>query len=412
MFIAVQGSGWDITPADCETIANALNPSEYVVVRPDHLLALYRQNTGMAELGAPRVIGNLASSLKVPAGFPLTLVVYGVGLQPAGYSWQFNGTNLADGPRVAGSQTGVLSVSPASWSDAGQYRVVLTNSVGSATSAVCNVTVGRDAFSAAAGWTASGNAGAMTNSSVMLTDGKGSEASSVFLNCPQYVGAFAASFTYQDVGGGGADGCAFVLQDSTGGASALGGAGGELGYGGATPSVAVELNIYSSYGAGMAVRTNGITGQPYLSTGSVNVAGGNPIAVSLSYNGRTLSVSLTDTVTRATFATNAVLNIIGTLGTNTAYVGMTGADGGISSTQVVTNFQFASITSLSSQTTATNAAVLTWPNSAGGLVLQQAPALGSAWTTVSVPVVEDGSGNNKAVTPVQTGAGFYRLATP
>src|ERR1035437_8487406 len=36
LFIAVEGSGWTISPADCQTIANSLNTNEYVVVRPDH----------------------------------------------------------------------------------------------------------------------------------------------------------------------------------------------------------------------------------------------------------------------------------------------------------------------------------------------------------------------------------------
>src|SRR5207245_2114290 len=186
-----------------------------------------------------------------------------------------------------------------------------------------------------------------------LTDGIGSEASSVFLNYPQYVGAFAASFTYQDIGGGGADGFAFVLHDSAAGPWALGAPGGSLGCSGITPSVEVEFNIYSPNGVGMALRTNGQTGAPYGGTGPVNVAGGNPISVSLSYDGTTLSITLRDTVTLAKFITNAVLNISGILGTNTAYVGLTGADGGISSRQVISSFQFASLTSLSSQTTGT-----------------------------------------------------------
>jgi hypothetical protein len=176
--------------------------------------------------------------------------------------------------------------------------------------------------------------------------------------------------------------------------------------------VAVEFNIYSPYGVGMAVRANGVTGAPYAGTGSVNVAGGNPIGVSVSYNGTTISINLTDTVTHATFATNIVLDIVGTLGTNTAYVGITGADGGISSTQVVTNFQFASITTLSSQSTPINTVTFTWPNSAGGFVLQQASVLGSAWTPVANPVTEDTNGNANVTISAQATAEFYRLATP
>ncbi len=272
--------------------------------------------------------------------------------------------------------------------------------------------MGGDAFNAAAGWSRNGHAGPLTNNSVGLTDGNGSEASSVFLNYPQYVGAFVASFTYQDIGGGGADGCVFVLQDSAAGPWALGAPGGSLGYSGISPSVAVEFNIYSPNGVGVALRSNGQTGAPYNSTGPVNLAGGNPINVSLSYGGTTLSMTLTDTVTHARFITNAVLNIMGVLGTNTAYVGLTGADGGISSRQVISNFQFASLTSLSSQTTGTNAVALIWPNSAAGLVLQQSPALDSTWTAVTHFVVLDGNGNNQLNIPAQGGTRFYRLATP
>jgi hypothetical protein len=412
LFIAVQGSGWDIAPSDCQTIANSLSTNEYVVVRPDQLFQLYGQAAGMAQTGAPRIFTDLPLTWKLPASFPLTLTVYPVGTQPISYQWRGNGANLTNSSRLGGAQSQTMSVTPAFPGDSGNYQVVVSNSLGSATSGVCSVTFGRDAFSAAAGWSRSGNASTITNNQVMVTDGNGGEASSVLLNSPQYIGAFVASFTYQDVGGGGADGSAFVLQDATPGATALGGGGGSFGLSGISPSIALEFNIYSSYGVGMALRTNGLTGAPYSTTGSVNVAGGNPIIVSLSYDGKTLSTILTDTVTHATFVTNAAMNIVQVLGTNTAYVGMTGADGGSKSTQIISNFQLASLVSLSSQTAGSNAVKFTWPNSAGGLVLQQATTLRSAWATVTNAVTENANGLNQVNIPVQAGSEFYRLATP
>jgi hypothetical protein len=412
MFIAVQGSGWDISPADCLTIANTLNPSEYVVVRPDHMQMLYRQAAGLSESGAPRIIGNLPATMQVPASFPLTTTVYPVGAQPLACQWRFNGTNLTDGSRIAGSQTTRLSVFPASLGDLGQYQVVVTNASGAITSAVCAVTIGRDSLNAASGWIGNGNAGAVTNGAVTLTDGNGGEASSAFLYAAQYVGAFIASFTYQDVGGGGADGFAFVLQNALSGPSALGGSGGALGYQGISPSVALEFNIYSSYGVGMAIRTNGATGSPYASTGPVNVAGGHPIGVSLAYNGSSLSLTLTDSVSHVSFASNMALNIPGVLGTNIAYVGVTGADGGINSVQIVSNFVFASMVPLSSQSNGANAVELNWPNAAGGFVLQQTPILGQSWTTVSNIVTTDANGNNGEIMPASAPQTFYRLALP
>jgi hypothetical protein len=376
------------------------------------LFMLYRQASGLANSGAPRIVEDLAPALKLPAGFPLTLAVYPTGAPPFSYQWRFNGGPLTNSARVGGSQTASLSVTPAFWGDAGQYQAIISNSAGSATSVVCSVTIGRDAFSATAGWSRNGQAGPLTNNSVTLTDGNGGEASSVFLNYPQSIGKFLASFTYQDVGGGGADGCAFVLQNASAGPWTLGAGGGGLGCGGVAPSLAVEFNIYSPNGVGVAVRSNGQTGAPYLSTAPVNLAGGNPLSVSLAYDGTTLSITLTDTVKHARFTTNAALNIAGVLGTNTAYVGMTGADGGISSRQVVSNFQFVSLTSLSGQSAGPNAVVLSWPNSAGGLGPQQTPAFGASWTAVMDSVVVDGNGRNQLIIPASAGARFYRLVTP
>jgi hypothetical protein len=412
LFIAVQGSGWDIAPTDCQTIASSLSTNEYVMVRPDQMFQLYAQAAGVAQTGAPRIIDDLPRAWKPPAGFPMALTVYAAGLQPLSYQWQYNGANLTNSLRVTDSQSLTLGINPAFPGDAGHYQVIVSNSLGSVTSALCNVTLGRDALSAAAGWSRSGNASLVTNSQVVLTDGNGGEDSSAFLNYPQYIGAFVASFTYLDVGGGGADGWAFVLQDATLGPSALGGGGGGLGFNGLRPSVAFEFNIYSPNGVGVALRTNGQSGAPYSSAAPVNIAGGNPINVSISYDGKTWSTTLTDTVTHATFATNATTNLLNILGTNTAYVGLTGADGGVSSKQIITNFQFASVISLSGQFAGSNAVAFTWPNSAGGLVLQQAAALNSAWTTVTNPVTYSANGQNQVVVPTQAGSGFYRLATP
>lgn len=411
MFVAVEGDGWDITPSDCVTVANALSANEYVIVRPDQLFVLYRQWAGLVQSGAPRAYGNLPASLQTPAGYPLALTVYPLGAEPMSYQWQLNGSNLVNSSRIEGSQSATLTINPAFGNDAGHYQVIISNSLGSATSAVCNVSVGRNAFTSAAGWSRNGNAGILTNNSVELTDGHGSEASSVFLNYPEYVGAFVASFTYQDVGKGGADGCAFVLQNASADSTALGAPGGSLGCSGITPSFAMEFNIYSSYGVGMALSPNSQIGT-YNGTAPVNLAGGNPINVSLSYNGTLLSITLTDTVTHASFSTNAEINLFETLGSVTAYVGMTAADGGISSTQIVSNFQFTSFATLSGQATSTNTVVLTWPNCASGLVLQQASGPGSAWSTVTNVPAQESNGSNQVTIAPQLASSLYRLATP
>lgn len=48
MFIAVQGNAWDISLVDCVTIARALDKRKFVMIRPDHLFQLYRQQANLA----------------------------------------------------------------------------------------------------------------------------------------------------------------------------------------------------------------------------------------------------------------------------------------------------------------------------------------------------------------------------
>ena len=56
---------------------------------------------------------------------------------------------------------------------------------------------------------------------------------------------------------------------------------------------------------------------------------GDPIDVVLSYNGATLVESMTNTVTNATYSTTYAENLVSLTGGTSAYVGFTGATGGI-----------------------------------------------------------------------------------
>jgi hypothetical protein len=287
----------------------------------------------------------------------------------------------------------------------------MTNSAGNNASSVANLAVTRIALNSGGGWTANGGA-VITNNRVALTDGLTGEARSFFLNYPQYIGAFRASFTYQDVGGGGADGAVFVIQNSSAGAEALGGAGGSLGYNLITPSVGLEFNVYSGNTNGYAFRTNGVTGLPYNRTGALRLDGGNPIGVALAYNGTTLSMTLTDAVAGVSFATNFPINIPATVGANAAYVGMTGGSGSVVSTQIVSGFSFISVIPLSMQVLAGGSITFSWPASAGGYVLQETTSLATGpWTTVTAPVGQINGMNQVTITPAG-GAMFYRLSLP
>ena len=118
-----------------------------------------------------------------------------------------------------------------------------------------------------------------------------------------------------------------------------------MGYAGITPSAGVLINSYtgSAGGPGTLYVTNGATGT-YLSTSaSANPASGDPILVTLSYNGATsLSETMTDTLTGQTYThAYAGANIASAVGGGgLAYIGFTGGDGSATSDQFVSNFSY------------------------------------------------------------------------
>ncbi len=187
------------------------------------------------------------------------------------------------------------------------------------------------------GWTLNNGAAISTNG-LTVTDGGYFEGPTAFFSTPVYAGAFDAEFIYQATGV--ADGMAFVLQDTTNGANAVGIGYEGLGYMGLAPSVALEFNFYSfGLGTGTAWAENGSLG-PFNATGSVGLGSGDPIWVSLHYDGTVFAETLDDPISGGFFTTNFVVSIPNILGTNTAFVGFTGGTEEVSSVQTISDFVF------------------------------------------------------------------------
>jgi len=377
--------------------------------------ALLTVNPGSAPLVTAPF--SLPTDVVAMLGGTAVLRVNEAGTLPLTNQWTFNSANLADTSRISGSKSNVLTIANVKTSDAGHYQLNIANSLGAYNiypggGADANLTVitAPTFLTNGLGWTANGAASIANNLLTLTVNDAVGEVSSFFFGSTVYIGAFKTSFTYQDVGGGGADGFSFCLQNDPRGSAAIGGGGGALALSGITPSAALTFNIFGA--SGMSFGTNGANGNPYSPTTPVNLASGNAIAVTVVYANGVMQVNLTDTVTSASYSTNlSVGDLTAVLGGQTAYIGFTGASGGVDSNQTITDFTYIPLTKLSVQAAGANLA-LTWPELPGGYVLQSTSSLGTPnWQTVSATVTQ-AAGQNQVSVPIGAGNQFYRLALP
>jgi hypothetical protein len=229
-------------------------------------------------------------------------------------------------------------------------------------------------FNNGVGWTANDNgtgAPTFTANTLVLTNGA-PQARSAFFNTLQPTnGPWTASFTYlpQPIGANTlADGVTFMLQNQ--GPTALGSDGGDLGMAGITPSAEIELNIFNfAHVIGTTFETDGAASQVYMPTGAVDIASGDPIGVVLSYSGTTLTETLTDETTSATFSTSYTVNLQSVLGLSASLVGFTGGTGSGESVQTISGFSFSGSPSTTLTGTAGNAITGVEGSSTGTVLL-------------------------------------------
>jgi hypothetical protein len=207
-------------------------------------------------------------------------------------------------------------------------------------------------FANVTGLAFNGTATTTSDARLQLTDGGINEAGSTFYNQPIDVRAFTTNFSFQLLNARG-DGFTFTIQNA--GTTALGVSGGALGYGnpkgkGIPTSVAVKFDFYSNAGEGVdstGFYSNGAMPQVPavdMTSSGVNLKSGDTIQANLTYDGTTLTLTLTDVVTVKTFTYSQAINIPQIVGGNTAYVGFTGGTGSSTAIQKILNWTYSSQT--------------------------------------------------------------------
>ncbi len=199
-----------------------------------------------------------------------------------------------------------------------------------------------------------GNARVLSNGLLSLTDNNTSEDTSVYFAQQQNISTFSTQFDFQTTGSWPlGDGFTFVIQRA--GATALGQAGGGLGYGAASSggtggipnSVAIKFDVFSNQGEGTNSTGLYVNGAAPTSAGSINLdptgfnlrSYDNSSAV-ITYDGTTLTGTLSELVTGATATQHYTVNIPALIGGGTAWVGFTAASGSQISNQQILNWTY------------------------------------------------------------------------
>ena len=215
----------------------------------------------------------------------------------------------------------------------------------------------------------------LDDSRLQLTDGGQYEASSAWYVTPVNVQAFTTDFTFQ-LSNPVADGITFAIQNNNN--TIVGASAGNLGYGYMPNSIAIKFDLFNNSGEGpdsTGLYTNGappMTPAIDMTSSGVNLHSNDTMAVHVVYDGTTLTMTITDNVTSASFSHSWAINIPTTIGSNTAYVGFTGGSGYSSSSQKILTWSF------------NNNSVLPTPTFS--------PAAGSYTTTQSVTISDSSSG--------------------
>ena len=160
-----ENNGWFAWSPDSQTLAYVRGNQLYSI-RVDGTQPEQQLTTGtFADLrvwgiyllpGVAPAIITQPSSRTNDVGTMATFTVTASGAVPLSYQWKKDGAALTDGGNVSGATTDILSLSNVQTNDAGNYSVVVSNHLGTATSSNAMLTVSTTVHLAASGFTANG----------------------------------------------------------------------------------------------------------------------------------------------------------------------------------------------------------------------------------------------------------------
>jgi len=231
----------------------------------------------------------------------------------------------------------------------------------SVASATYTISPGSSGINFGGGFTATGltlnGSAALSGNRLRLTNANsGGQAGSAFFNTPIAISSFTTDFSFQMTSAA-ADGMTFTIQNTS--PTALGPFGGGLGYGPDTPggtpgiakSIAVKFDIYDNNGEGTdstGLYLNGAsptTPAIDMTSSGVILVSGDVFNVHMTYDGTTLTMTITDAANAAqTFTTSWAVNIPSTVGSSNAYIGFTGGTGGLTAIQDIIDWTYATTT--------------------------------------------------------------------
>jgi hypothetical protein len=184
---------------------------------------------------------------------------------------------------------------------------------------------------------------AITNSVLNLTTATSSVAASAFYNTRVNIQQFTASFTFTYFNSNWpGDGFTFTVQNDQYGPTALGYAGGDLGYTGIYRSAGLGFNLYPGYMRGTFSLQDGyVPINSYNQFSPAYFTSGIPYTVTLTYANSLMLATITGSDLTNPYQSSYTFDLPYLLGDSLAYVGFTGATGAAVMDLTITDFTFA-----------------------------------------------------------------------